>query len=184
MVGFKNLGGGGFVSQGGARIRSGPPSNPDSLRSKKRGVKFVVLDAEGYKGVVPKFPLPRLPIYMQGDEGSRVDERATRARRRREESLWVWAWSQPQGIAWARESWRHYSVALWVRTAVICESAESTAADKQALHRFADQIGITPEGLARNGWQIGVPEPVEVEGEPVVRRSGVRGRFEVIENAG
>ena len=71
-----------------------------------------------------------------------------------------------------------------MRTAVICESAEATAADKQALHRFADQIGITPEGLARNGWQIGVPEPVEVEEEPVVRRSGVRGRFEVIENAG
>lgn len=170
------------MSHGGARVRSGPVPNPRSERSKKRGLKFDFLDPEGYAGEVPKFPLPRLPLYMETDGGKRVDNRASNARKKRELALWQWAWETPQAIAWAREPWRQYAVAMWVRTAVICEASEGTAADKGALMRLADQIGITPDGLIKNGWRIGVPEKESVK-EPV-KRSGVRGRFEVIENAG
>jgi hypothetical protein len=42
--------------------------------------------------------------------------------------------------------------------AVICESSEATAADKNSLHRFADQIGLTTAGLAEMGWKVAPDE--------------------------
>ena len=74
------------------------------------------------------------------------------------------------------------SIALWVRTFVLCESSHATAADKGSLHRFADQIGMTPAGLAENGWKIKVDDlaeraahrPVEAEAEPVKRERRLR----------
>jgi hypothetical protein len=47
---------------------------------------------------------------------------------------------------------------MWVRTYVLCESSEASAADKGSLHRFADQIGLTPAGLKENGWAIAKDE--------------------------
>lgn len=124
------------MSRGGARNRSGPPADPNSGRSDRRGVSLTALPASGYAGTVPAFPLP--------DESDRELE------------VWAWAWSTPQASAWAlpSESWRLMSVAMWVRTYVICEGTEATAADKGSLHRFADQIGLTPAGLKENGWAI------------------------------
>ena len=51
-----------------------------------------------------------------------------------------------------------HTIAMWVRTYVLCESSEATAADKGSLHRFADQIGLTPAGLRENGWAIAKDE--------------------------
>ena len=56
------------------------------------------------------------------------------------------------------EAWRLMTVAMWVRTFVICESDTGTAADKSSLHRFADQIGMTTAGLAEMGWKVAVDE--------------------------
>jgi hypothetical protein len=69
----------------------------------------------------------------------------------------------PQACAWSlpSERWRSYTVAMWVRTAVICESSDATAADKNSLHRFADQIGLTTAGLAEMGWKVAVDEVAE-----------------------
>jgi hypothetical protein len=89
------------------------------------------------------------------------DEDATQERYTRELELWAWAWSTPQAAAWDREPWRWHSVAMWVRTAVICESSDAQAADKNSLHRFADQIGLTPAGLAGNGWAIAADQVTE-----------------------
>jgi hypothetical protein len=64
---------------------------------------------------------------------------------------------------------------MWVRTAVICEGLEATAADKGSLHRFADQIGMTPAGLKENGWKIAeapkaaAPAATEDEDDPRLR---------------
>ena len=105
------------------------------------------------------FPLmPRRVSRWEYEEKRRyqvLDEETTRLVAEREAELWAWAWSTPQAAAWAGESWRWHTVAMWVRTAVVCESDEATAADKGAIHRFADQIGLTPAGLKENGWQIG-----------------------------
>ena len=155
------------MASGGVRNRNGAIIDPNSSRSDRRGIRHEVLDSEGFKGAAPKFPLPRMPLYgaADPDTGRRsVDERATRARQRRELSLWKWAWTLPQAIAWAEEPWRWHTIAMWVRTAVICESPSAMAADKNSLHRFADQIGLTPAGLSENGWQIGrVAEPVQLQ---------------------
>ncbi|GIF14799.1 hypothetical protein [Actinoplanes teichomyceticus] len=157
------------MPSGGARNRSGPQKDPTSLKSARIGHSLTSLPAEGYEGDVPEFPLPRVPVYdiwFENKERHKVlDLEATEARRERELELWAWAWSTPQGAAWAKEPWRWHSIAMWVRTSVICESAEATAADKNSLHRFADQIGLTPAGLKENGWKIAPNQVAEKRAE-------------------
>lgn len=121
----------------GGHASSGPPPDPNSLKTAKRGLAFTALPAAGYRGVIPEYPLQTM-----GDAGER------------EGKLWTWAWRTPQAEVWAVEPWRQHAVAMWVRTAVICEGEGATAADKNSLHRFADQIGLTPAGMAFNGWKI------------------------------
>ena len=177
-----------IMASGGARNRSGPQADPTSGRSDRRGYKLTALPAEGYGGDVPVFPLPARVVWSEYFvDGQKVREREaseTELVRERELELWRWAWSTPQACAWSlpSESWRLHTIAMWVRTYVICESSEATAADKSSLHRFADQIGLTPAGLRENGWAIAPdevgakraereadPEP-EIDHAPKVRR--------------
>lgn len=153
------------MPKGGSRNRSGPQSDPTSGRSERRGIKMTALPASGYDGPVPDFPLPPRPVYYftKDEDGQRVrvkDDDASQEAATRELELWQWAWRTPQAAAWSQpsEAWRLHTIAMWVRTYVVCESAEATAADKGALHRFADQIGMTPAGLKENGWAISTDE--------------------------
>ena len=79
---------------------------------------------------------------------------------------------------------------MWVRTQVVCESSEATAADKGAIHRFADQIGMTPAGLKENGWAIARDEVAakREEGEesapPAPTQSSARSRVKVVSGGG
>ena len=155
------------MASGGARNRSGPAADPMSGRSDRRGLVFTALPREGYRGNVPRFPLARRLVkswVIKGKLRYQVnDPDETAAVADREAELWRWAWRTPQAAAWSQpgQEWRRHSVAMWVRTAVICESSEATAADKNSLHRFADQIGLTPAGLAENGWAIAKDEVAE-----------------------
>lgn len=150
------------MAHGGARNRSGPPVDPKSLRTAERGIALTSLPSEGYNGDAPEFPLPKRFIWNEWFEGSgrdrekrrERDDGATESVWERELDLWAWAWATPQAAAWALEPWRWQTVAMWVRTFVVCEGSEATAADKGSLHRFADQIGLTPAGLKENGWAI------------------------------
>lgn len=154
------------MARGGARNRSGPQADPTSGRSERRGVRLDALPAEGHKGRAPKFPLPDVTD--------------------REQDLWAWAWKTPQAAAWSREPWRWHGVAMWVRTSVICEGPDATAADKNGLHRFADQVGLTPAGLKENGWRIATDELAEKRaGEPEPEQADdVRNRLRVVAGAG
>lgn len=155
------------MSSGGARNRSGPKPVESSGRSDQRGYKLTALPAQGYRGKIPPFPLPALRISRWEYEDKRrfqvFDSEATEAFRERELELWAWIWTTPQACAWSMlsESWRVYTVGMWVRTAVVCEGAEATAADKNSLHRFADQVGMTTAGLAEMGWKVAVDEVAE-----------------------
>lgn len=142
------------MARGGARNRSGPQKDPLSGRSERAGWVLTALPVEGYPGEPPEFPLPKQALY--DDEGY-VEDAATDDRWARELQVWEWAWSTPQACAWSMAPWRWMSVAMWVRTFVVCEGASATAADKNSLHRFADQIGMTPAGLKENGWSIADP---------------------------
>lgn len=145
------------MTSGGARGRSGPPKDPNSGRTEKSGIAFGRLPAAGRKGRTPKFPLP--PRWLEFTEDGQVTAASQRIIDR-ELELWRWAWRTPQACAWElpHESWRINNVAMWVRTFVICEGPEATAADKGALHRFADSIGFSDAGLRMMGYVITVDE--------------------------
>lgn len=176
------------MARGGARNRSGPQPDPSSGRSDRRGYKLTALPAEGFDGPVPSFPLPARVVCRWEVEDKRrfqvADDEATAAVADREADLWAWAWRTPQACAWSlpSESWRLPTVAMWVRVFVLCESSEASAADKGSLHRFADQIGLTPAGLRENGWAVARDEVGEKRAEqsapveqPVKRERRLRG---------
>lgn len=150
-----------MMTRGGARNRSGPQADPNSGRSDRRGYSLKALPSDGFDGEAPSWPLPRREVFRKevdefGNSVPMFDKAATEAVARREVELWEWAWLTPQACAWSMpsESWRLHTIAMWVRTFVLCESSDATAADKGSLHRFADQIGMTPAGLRENGWAI------------------------------
>lgn len=151
------------MARGGARNRSGPQPEEGSRTSDRKGVVLTALPTTGYDAEAPVFPLSRRSVYRWEFEDKRkfqvFDADATEDLAVREAELWAWAWTTPQACAWSLDPWRWPVVAMWVRTFVICESSEATAADKGALHRFADQIGLTPAGLKENGWKIADEEP-------------------------
>lgn len=148
----------------GGHARSGPPADPNSARTDKRGLSFSALPASGYDGDAPDFPLPARTVHRWEFEDKRkfqvLDLDATQAVTDRECELWTWLWTTPQACAWAQasERWRLPTIAMYVRTFVICEGSDATAADKGSLHRFADDIGMTPAGLKVNGWTVAKDE--------------------------
>ena len=147
------------MARGGARNRSGPAKDPNSERSKKAGFELTGLPSEGRKGEPPAaWPLGPPTVFIEMVENGRpvkvLDEEATARRESDELALWNEVWSYPQAVAWERERWRWNTVALWVRTFLICAGPEAKAADKSSLHRFADQIGLTPAGMRENGWAV------------------------------
>lgn len=174
------------MAHGGARARSGPAPDPRSGRSDRRGLNYSALPNEGYKGEIPAWPLMKRMVHRWEFEDKRrfqvLDVDATEAVAEREAELWEWAWRTPQAAAWARESWRWLTVANWVRTQVIIEGDEATAADKGSIHRFADQIGMSPDGLKINGWAIAAPE-IEPEAEKPAEqpaRASSRSKLKVV----
>lgn len=156
------------MASGGARNRSGPQASDASLTSAKRGLSFRTLDAAGYSGRVPEFPLPA--SEDDGDIGPR------------EVAIWETLWTYPQALVWAEEPWRHETVAEFCRLKAIVEfSPGSNAALVAQTHRFKDQIGLSPAGLKENGWKIGVAAPAEdaqVVKSP--RRSSSKARLKVV----
>ncbi|PZQ45298.1 MAG: hypothetical protein DI570_27700, partial [Phenylobacterium zucineum] len=132
-------------------------------RSDQRGYRLSALPPEGYQGRIPRWPLPAR---------AGASEEETKRIAARERAMWRWAWRTPQAWGWAQpqESWRIPTVAMWVRTFVICESDAATAADKNSLHRFAEQVGFTDAGLRLMGWKVSAPvvddEDEEAAAEP------------------
>jgi hypothetical protein len=141
-----------MAGHGGPRNRSGPPADENSTRSDERGYVLSALPAEGYKGRVPAFPLPRLKDA---------------ALARRETAVWNRAWKTPQACAWSMpsERWRIPAVAMYVRVTVRCEDPGTPAALFAQMHRLADQIGLTTAGLAEMGWKVAIDELADKRAE-------------------
>ena len=144
---------------GGARARSGPTPDPSSGRSAARGLDFQALPSEGYKGAIPDFPLDPIVLFAEhfedGAKVREVDQESSADFHSREGVVWTEAWRTPQGAAWAVESWCWPVVAEYVRLKVTVElDPGSNAALVGQLHRYREQIGLTPAGLRLNGWQV------------------------------
>lgn len=177
------------MTSGGARNRSGPRKSEASGRSDRIGFKLTALPAEGFTGEAPSFPLPVRSVFTKewNEAGKQVqvyDAAETKRVAERELELWTWLWQTPQACAWSMpsEAWRLHTVALYARTFVICESGEATAADKNSLHRFADQIGMTTAGLAEMGWKVAVDETAErrTESKQAQKPKSSRDRMKVV----
>lgn len=157
------------MPKGGARNRSGPSIDPNSARSELRGVVLTALPAEGYQGDVPDFPLSRS-----------VNEELTAVR---EVAVWHEAWTSPQACAWAIQSWRWPVIAEYCRLKALVElSPASTAALIAQIHRYRDQIGLTPAGLKENGWAIAEDKLAErrAEKDEDADEPDLRDRFTVV----
>ena len=135
--------------------------DPSSERFQKRAGGLFALPASGYKRTHPKFPLPRFSVMqvIVDEDGRRyrqVDKEASDEWNAREKTVWDELWRLPQGFAWSRPTYKYLqkTVALYVRQYVLCESSDAKAADRTTLCRYADTIGLTPQGLRLNGWII------------------------------
>lgn len=158
------------MPSGGARNRSGPRFDPSSGRSDQRGISLSALPAGGFTGFVPEFPLPVASRYRWEYEDKKryqvLDEDATAQYRDREMTVWDEAWRTPQAVAWSREVWRWTILGEYCRLKTIVElDADSNAALVGQLHRFRDQLGLTPAGLKENGWAIAADEVSEKRDE-------------------
>lgn len=126
------------MASGGARLRSGPPPDPNSARSERLGRMNgqLVLPVHGYHGTPPEFPLEETINY------------------RREVQLWQELWTTPQAAAWATMPYMHRTVAMYVRYVVRAEDLDAPANVMTTALRMADTIGLTVSGLAALGWVI------------------------------
>lgn len=157
---------------GGPRNRSGPPQDPKSGRSDRRGLVFKQLPSEGYAGVPPEFPLPKmLRTYVEVVDKVRTvkpDNSATMSLRRREMKIWREVWALPQGSAWSapRYRWLWPSIAEYCRLKALVEKAPDANATLVAqLHRYRDQIGLTNAGMRELGWDIADDEIADKRAE-------------------
>lgn len=151
------------MARGGSRNRSGPAPDPASERSERRGFKLTALPNEGYRGTVPEFTIAPLVIFneyvVEGAKVKERDEAATEAFRERECAVWAEAWRTPQACAWSMEAWRWPTIAEFCRLKTVVEASPTLNASLVAqLHRYRDQLGLTPAGLRENGWAIAPDE--------------------------
>lgn len=132
------------MPSGGARVTSGPPPDPRSLRSQRQGFSdgWRELPAEGRKGRLPTWPL---------------EEQTAR-----EKKLWREIWKLPQAIMWEELS-QQWSVGLVVRLRARAEGRGSSAALLMELRQHEDSLGLTTPGMLRNRWRLGVPQVAAAE---------------------
>lgn len=151
-----------MTTHGGSRNRSGPPVDPSSGRSDRRGLKFLMLPAEGYAESAPAdFPLPRIQRYATTGSGKDretvYDRTGSDKLRKRELQIWRDVWTTPQAAAWAQPRWRWLwpTIGEYCRLKALVESApDSNAALVAQLHRYRDQVGLTKAGMRELGWDI------------------------------
>lgn len=151
------------MPRGGARNRSGPAPDPKSGRSDRRGYTLTALPSEGYTHTAPDFPLPAIlrwnEFYEAKAKKRELDQGATEQFRDRELAIWRDAWSSPQACVWSSSPWRWQTIGEYCRLKAIVElEPDANAALVAQLHRYRDQIGLTPAGLKENGWAIAVDE--------------------------
>ena len=176
------------MARGGSRNRSGPQADPKSGRSDRRHFTLTALPSEGYKGDVPAFPLQPIVLFTEYfADKVKVKERdddETESFRDREADVWAEAWSTPQACAWSMQSWRWPIVGEYCRLKTIVEfDPSASAALVGQLHRYRDQLGLTPAGLKDNGWAIATDEVgAKRDEKPSESKEAPKRRLRAVEN--
>lgn len=149
---------------------------------------LTALPAAGRPGNAPAFPLPkisrfRMEFYEGGGKAKVPDAGASAAFRRRELEVWREVWKTPQACAWQLESWRWPTIAEFCRLKTVVElEPDANASLVAQLHRFRDQIGLTPAGLKENGWAIATDQmtPKRAEKKAAAKAVSARDRMKVV----
>lgn len=156
------------MARGGARIRSGPAPQRDSGRSHRRKYTVKNLPPRGRSGRSPEFPLKQITDL--------------------ERYYWTMLWKLPQAVAWSmpENQWMKMLVAQYCRLLAYLEISPGNASLYTNLHRFGDQIGMTPAGLAALGWNVGEDAKEETEERSVKKpmTKGAKARMRVISGEG
>lgn len=183
------------MPRGGARPRSGPPSDPNSRTSERarRAAKKKTptsatdkdaasdavttaafsptsLPAKGRSGNPPAFPLPKIARHVielvDGKPAKVPSAKAGTEFRKRELEIWRSVWKTPQAVAWERDAWRWPTIAEFCRLKTIIESEpEANAALVARLREYRNEIGLSPDGLKMNGWAIAPDQLAEKRAE-------------------
>lgn len=151
------------MPRGGARVRSGPPPDPNALRRDRPSdaAGWVHLPAAGRSGSPPAWPLARP--------------------KPRELILWAGEWRRPQALMWEALGLAN-QVAVYVRTLVVTEGPKATASDRSTLLRQEAELGLSVGGLARNRWIIDRDEPAQqVTRTNDPDRASAKARFKALE---
>jgi hypothetical protein len=122
------------MPRGGARVRSGPPPDPNALRRERDADQWDHLPEGGRQSDPPPWPLAKPTV--------------------REKTLWAREWQRPQAVMWEREHLEE-EVAVYVRAMYRFEGPKHQAADGTLMRMLADDLGISMSGLAKHRWIIG-----------------------------
>jgi len=126
------------MPSGGARARSGPAPDPNSLRQDGEG--WITLPREGFRGEVPEWPL------TAGDELAGV-----------EADLWAELWRKPQAFMWEQLGLK-FEVAAYVRAFVESTQPKAVNGLKTAVLRMAAEIGLSLPGMHQLHWKFAEDE--------------------------
>lgn len=142
------------MPKGGARARSGPPPDPESLT--QADGEWTILPAAGREGDAPGWPL------AQAIE--------------RELDLWADEWTRPQAIMWERQG-QELEVALYVRSLVTAEAHNAPTNTRTLVRQQMEALGISVPGMLRNRWRI---EDVSAVSDEDVEEEDVRAGLTVV----
>lgn len=150
------------MPSGGARVRSGPPPDPQALRRDRDPSTWTRLPS------VRTEPAPAWPLA-----------RPTK----RELVIWTREWTRPQAVMWEAYGW-FVQVAMYVRHLKAAEDPKAPAAARALLLRQEDTLGISIGGLLRNRWIIAADDllvPEEPEARKAPRGGRAKARLEVLD---
>lgn len=152
------------MSSGGARLRSGPPADPNALRrDRPSDGEWLVLPAEGRRGPLPEFPLP-----------SATD---------RELDVWAGLWRKPQAVLWERNG-QDLEVALHVRTFVEAEQPEAGAALRNLVRQQLSELLLSIPAMNAARIRFGDAHEGDQAEVVVLARPSARERLRALNDAG
>lgn len=169
---------------GGARARSGPAPDPNALRRDRADDKaWLSLPAEGFKGVVPDFPLSKIFIYnvsfVDKNRVRELDEAATDARWDEEKSMWAELWRKPQAAMWDSLGLK-FQVAAYVRAYLESVGPDSNAGLKTATLRMEAELGLSTVGMNALRWKFSSDEVAEKRSAPARKGPTVKDRLKAV----
>ena len=156
-----------MAARDGARVRSGPPADPDALKRDRPADQagWTSLPAVGRPGAPPAWPLLR-PT-------------------KRELAVWAGEWHRPQAIEWERLH-LEIEVAVYVRTLCRAEKLATNASLIGKLMQLQNSLGLTRAGMSANRWRIddaGAPRAeAQPEEQPGARRASKDRLLELVVN--